>query len=82
MYILTVQNYYNRKLPNTFVFGVLLFCSLKNYSEILLEFLENPGWVKSFKKPLAKTWFLDIDLQSVPIVYTLEVVRSSVHSSV
>ena len=43
MYILTVQNYYNRKLPNTLVFGVLLFCSLKNYSEILLEFLENPG---------------------------------------
>ena len=43
MYILTVQNYYNRKLPNTFVFGILLICSLKNYSEILLEFLENPG---------------------------------------
>ena len=43
MHILTLRNYYNRKLPSIFVFGILLFCSLKNYSEILLEFLENSG---------------------------------------
>lgn len=38
MYDLALQNYYNRKLPNTFVFGVLLFCSLKTILKFSLNF--------------------------------------------